>query len=188
MPLIRWAAVISIPILMFTNYYLTLLGKKYGDNVYLQHFTSEQYSAWQEKINKFKLNYKHVLYIILITGYFYFASLLLKDSWFDLIFGALFSFYAYIIMRNCSHILTYKFANKNPDQLTGKIIYGHIFSIKSTQYHAFTRGIFLLFLFGWTRSWFLLGGAGALLLFSLAQIRHINAYKKKMKAKNQPPA
>lgn len=177
---------------MFTDYYLTLLGKKYRDSAYLQHFTSEHYElnpAWQKDINKFKIfNYKHVLLVILITGYFYFASLLLRDSWFDLIFGALFCLYAYIIARHCSNILTYKFANRNPEQLSGKIIYGHIFSLKTSQYHSFTRGIFLLSFFVWTQSWFLLGGAGALLLFSLTQIRWINAYKKKMKANNQPPA
>ena len=132
-----------------------------------------------------KLNYKHILAVILVTGYFYFTALLISDLWFDIIYGALFAMYFYIIMRHTNNILIYKFANKNPDLLSGKIIIGHIFSLKVSQYQAFTSSVFLLFIFIWSRSWFILGCTIGLLILTLTQIRWIRAYKRKLKLRSQ---
>jgi len=74
----RNIAVVSVPILMFLDYFLTLAGKKLRDKVYSQHFANEEYElnpGWQKDINKFKLfNYKHILLVILVTVYFYFTE------------------------------------------------------------------------------------------------------------------
>src|SRR5205085_8911543 len=102
-------AVIVLPLIMFCDYYLTLAGKKLRDKVYSAHITSEEYElnpVWQKDINKLKLfNYKHLLAVILITGYFYFASLLLSDNVFFLVYGAIFCLYLYIVMRHLQNIL-----------------------------------------------------------------------------------
>lgn len=181
----RIIAVISIPILMLSDYFFTLLGKKLRDNVYVQHISSEQNElnpGWQIDINKMKkLNYKHILGVILVTGYFYFAAQLLRDSWFDIIYGALFSIYVFIVMSRLTNMLIYKFANKNPGQLSGKAVIGHLFMLKISEYHAFTMALFLLLIFAWSLSWFVLGAGCGLLILTLTQIRRINAYKKKIK-------
>ncbi len=179
----RLIAIISIPVLMLADYYLTLLGKKLRDNVYTQHISSEQYElnpAWQKDINKFKLfNYKHLLAVILITGYLFFAEKLLRDDWFFAIYGAISTIYVYILMRHFQNILIYRFANKNPDMLSGKAVIGHIFSLKISQYNILMTAIMLIFVFAWTGSWFVLGSVSGLLLFSITQLRWINAYKRK---------
>jgi hypothetical protein len=179
----RIVSIICIPLLMFSDYYLTLLGKKLRDNVYLQHISTEEYElnpVWQKDINKFKMfNYKHVLAVILITGYFYFASLVLRDSWYYGIYGALFTMYAYIIMRHLNNILIYRFANRNPNLFSGKATYGLLFSLNLSKYQSFTYSVFMLALFAWTQSWFILGGAIGLALLGLTNIRWINTYKKK---------
>ena len=189
MPFIRVAALICLPILMLCDYYLTLAGKKLRDKVYADHLTSEEYElnpVWQKDVNKLKkFNYKHLLAIILITGYFYFASLLLKDDIFFLIYGALFVLYIYIIARHVQNILTYRFINKEPSQLSGKIYLGHLFSLKTSLYQTFTTGLLMLILSAWTQSWFILGGASGLLLFCVTQLRWIKRYKRKMKLKGE---
>ena len=189
MPFIRVAALICLPILMLCDYYLTLAGKKLRDKVYADQLTSEEYElnpVWQKDVNKLKkFNYKHLLAIILITGYFYFASLLLKDDIFFLIYGALFVLYIYIIARHVQNILTYRFINKEPSQLSGKIYLGHLFSLKTSLYQTFTTGLLMLILSAWTQSWFILGGASGLLLFCVTQLRWIKRYKRKMKLKGE---
>jgi len=192
MPLIKLIAVISIPVMMITDYYLTLLGKRSRDSVYFQHIASEEYElnpAWQKDINRFRLfNYKHILTVILVTGYFYFAALLIRQSWFDILFGALFNLYAYIIMRHLNNIFIFRYVNKNPDLMSGKTTVAHLFNLKMSQYQSFTTALVLLLIFGWTQSWFLLGGGCGLLLFSLTQLRWIRLYKKKRMTINKPLA
>ncbi len=179
----RIISVICIPLLMVSDYYLTLLGKKLRDNVYLQHISTEEYElnpAWQKDINKFRMfNYKHILSVILVTGYYYFVSLLLSDSWYYGVYGALFTMYAYVIMRHLNNILIYTYANKNPDLFSGKAVIGHLFSLYLSKYQSFTYSVFFLALFAWSRSWFIFGGAIGLGLLGLTNIRWIRAYKKK---------
>src|SRR5258706_9360328 len=183
MNVMRIIAVVSIPVLMLSDYFFTLLGKKLRDNVYVQHISSEQYElnpAWQKDVNKLKLfNYKHLLLVILVTGYFYFASKLLSDSWFDLLFGALFTVYVYIIMRHTNNIFIYKLANKNPASLSGKAVMGHLFTLKISQFQIFTTAIFMILLWPWTGAWFIFGGACGLLLLTVTQLNWFSAFKKK---------
>ena len=189
MSIMRIIAVTSIPFLMLSDYFFTLLGKKLRDNIYAQHICTEQYElnpVWQDEVNKMKkFNYKHLLAIILVTGYFYFTAKLLSDPWFDIIYGALFAIYVYVMMRHLNNILIYKFANKNPGQISGKAVLGHILVLKISEYQVFTAAIFLFLIFLWTRSWFVLGCSFGLLILTLKQIRWISAYKKKMKLKAQ---
>ncbi len=179
----RIISIICIPLLMFADFYLTLLGKKLRDNVYLQHIFTEEYELnprWQKDVNNFKMfDYKHLLSVILFTGYFYFASLLLGDSWYYGVYGAFFTMYAFVTIRHLNNILTYRFANKNPDLFTGKATFGHLFGLNLSKYQSFTYSVFMLVLFAWTQSWFILGGAIGLALLGLTNIRWINAYKKK---------
>lgn len=189
MPFIRVAALICLPILMLCDYYLTLAGKKLRDKVYSNHLSSEEYElnpAWQKDVNKLKkFNYKHILAIILITGYLYFIALLVSDNIFSLIYGFLFILYVYIVMRHLQNLLTYHFINKNPEQLSGKVYMGHIFSLKTSQYNSLVTGLMLLVISIWTQSWFILGGAGSMFVFCLTQLRWIKRYKKRLKQKNE---
>lgn len=187
MNLMRIIAVISIPFLMLSDYFFTIMGKKLRDNIYIQHVSSDQYElnpAWQKDIEKLKLfNYKHVLLVILVTGYFYFAAKLLNDTWFELIYGALFTVYICIIMRHTNNIMIYKFANKNPEKISGKVIMSYLFTLNVSMYQIFTTAVFMMLLAAWTGSWFLFGGGCGLFILTLIQKRWIRAYKKKINAK-----
>lgn len=185
----RIIAIICIPVIMLADYYLTLLGKKFRDSKYSEHLSSPEYElnpAWQKDVNSFKLfNYKHILSIILITGYFYFASKLLSDDWFFGLYGALFTVYGYVIMRHFQNIFIYRYSNKNPDLLSGKVTMGHVLMLKISQYQLFTTSVFLLVLSAWSASWFICGGGLGILLLALTKYRWIAAYKKKMQAVKQ---
>lgn len=186
MELYRIFAVICIPLLMLSDYFLTLLGKKLRDREYYKYFTTEEYElnpAWQKDINRQKLfNYKHLLAVFLITVYFYFASKLMRDTLFDFFFGALFIIYSFIITRHLQNIFTYKLSSRFPQYLNGKLSISYIYTIKLSQYQTIFFALFLFLINFWVQSWFIAGGVTGLVILYLIQFAWIKRYRQKAAA------
>lgn len=182
----RILALVSIPVLIFLNYFLKLAGKKYRDSVYAKHFVNEEYElnpAWQKDINKSRIfNYKHILLIILITVYIYFLEKLVSDELFYFVYGFLSGVYVYVITKLLQNIMIFRYAGKNPHLLNGEVHISYLMSLKIAQYSILTTALFTLFIFFFTDSVFLLGNTAGLLILWLVHYRWIARIKKKTAA------
>lgn len=179
----RLLTVISLPILAFSDYYLTLLGKKSRDKKYSEFMKTDDYElnpVWQKDIKSLKLfNYKHVLIVFLLTVYFYFSALLMSVNVYDFFYGAVSMMYLFIIARHVQNLLQYSYTAKNPGELEGNIKFSYIYIIKTSQYQTFLFALLILAVNIKVQSWYLLGGTFGLIILSLIQYKWIRRFKKK---------
>ncbi len=185
----RLIAVISVPLLMFSDYFLTIAGKKYRDSEYSKKFTSQEYElnpVWQKDINSGKLfNYKHFLAAFLVTVYFYFASKLMSEELFDFFYGAILIVYMFIITKHLQNIFTFKLSTKHPEYLTGMVSVNQMYSLKISQYQILFFAMFLFVINIRMQSLFLFGGILGMLILYLNNLVWISRYKRKILQQKQ---
>lgn len=138
--------VILTPLLMLTDYFLTLLGKKYREKLpYIQSETYELNPDFRKAVdNNEKFNFRHLTY----TAVFTFLSFMFYEQG-DKIFlegftGYIVATFGLINARHIGNILTFRFSIKNPEEVKGLVYTSHLYNLKNSLFQ--TIGLTMVFL------------------------------------------
>lgn len=140
--------VILTPLLMLTDYFLTLVGKKYRDRLpYVRSETYELNPDFRKAIdNNEKFSFTHLAY----TGVYTFLSFMLYEQG-DKIFlegftGYIAATFGLINARHIGNILTFRFSIKNPEEVKGVVYTSHLYNLKNSLFQTIALAMaFLLF-------------------------------------------
>jgi len=187
----NYPEILLLPVLMFSDYFLTILGSIQRDKKHSEHFKLEHYElnpVWQKSVAQKKwFNIRHILWLIFGTTFLslFFEFGDLPDSFVRGIFGALFVSISMIVGRHLSNILIFRYLIRRTNEISGKVAISHslALSISMYQYLAVIVPITILVLF--VPSPFAIGAlTGAVFLFAV-HLNWIRKYRKKLKEHNK---
>ncbi len=127
----RHSEVLLLPILMFMDYFLTVLGAKYRERKYGEHFKTPHYELnpiFQKAISQKQwINPFHIVSTILSSGL---LLVLIQLEYFsypliDFLLGCLFVFFGIVIGRHLSSLCIFRYLLKNPQEISGQITMTH---------------------------------------------------------------
>lgn len=133
-------AVLVIPVLAILDYQLTLSGAALVERRYRQHFRVPQYElnpVMQPVIRARKrVSGRHLALVALITGLVYVEGLLMgfESSLFTFLLAFVFGAYASVTGRHLANLLTFRFLEKHPDELSGTVEMSQAYITRLTQY------------------------------------------------------
>lgn len=167
---------------MFLDYFLTIKGFRLYKQKYSKFIEAESYELnpnFKKSVNARKYNFLHLIGVIFVSAFIYAIYYLgtnnifyfTKSSFFTCQ-GMLFSIFGFINMRHIQNIMIFKFVNKNPSMLSGKLKQKNSFTIYASRISTFTFSIFLFFVFLLVPTSFTFGLALGLFLFSFKQRRY----------------
>jgi hypothetical protein len=169
-----------LPILMFSDYYLTVLGAVRREEQYALHFKTEHYElnpAWQKAIAEKKwFNPRHALLTVLLSGALIALMEigLIPDDLAKGFAGAILVLYGMIIGRHLSNLLIFSHLNRKPEEITGAITMTYPFLLYMSQYQTMTVLVPVAFIALLTQNAYAVGGVVGILLFMLIQFKWIH--------------
>jgi hypothetical protein len=169
--------IVLLPILMFADYFLTVLGAVLRERKYAEHFKVEHYELnplWQKTIaRKQWLNPRHILVTLLMTGVV--AGLLelgtLPKTFAEGMLGCLFITYGTVIGRHCNNLLLFWRLARKPTEISGQITMAHALSLSISLYQYLVVALPMLLLAIFSPTPFVLGGLVGIVLLILAHLR-----------------
>src|SRR6266704_948317 len=119
--------IILLPLLMLSDYLLTVLGAIQKEKGYSYHFKAQHYElnpVWQESIGRKRwLNPRHLLLTLLVscglTGILEFGDFPVPFA--EAMFGCLFVFFGALIGRHLCNILIFRRFAQRPDEISGQV-------------------------------------------------------------------
>jgi hypothetical protein len=181
----KYPEILLLPILMFSDYLLTVLGATQKERKYSEHFKTQHYELnpiWQKAISQKKwLNPRHSLLTILLSGIL--ACLLelgvLPEPFVQGLLGCLFVFFGMAIGRHLSNILIFRRFAQCPEGISGQITMTHSLSLSISMYQYLVAAVPLAILAFFNPTPFVFGGlAGAGMIFMVHSI-WIHRHQKK---------
>ncbi|NIP38365.1 MAG: hypothetical protein GWO07_05680 [Candidatus Dadabacteria bacterium] len=109
----QYPEILLLPIFMFADYFLTIIGAIKHNQKYSEHFKTEHYELnpqWQQDVKKIKwFNIKHITVTILATTVlvYIFGNFDLPSALINAFIGCILVLYAVIIGRHISNILIF---------------------------------------------------------------------------------
>jgi hypothetical protein len=163
----KYPQLILLPLLMLSDYFLTILGAVQKEKGYSNHFKTEYYElnpVWQESIvRKRWLNPRHILLTFLVSCVLAGA---LESANFPVplaegLFGYLFVFFGMIVGRHLSNILIFRRFARRPDEISGQVAMAHslVLAVSTYQYLVAAVPVTIIAIFRPTP--FTLGGLAA---------------------------
>ncbi len=164
----HYLVILGVPVLMLADYYLTLWGAVLRERSgYTRFFVLAHYElnpAFQADVANLRwFNPRHLLLSLLFT------ALLLVITWFtqldpnlnfgfDLLIGFVSMIYFVLIGMHLANLLTFRYVQKNPQQLTGQVQLGFEFTIAQAQNQMLFVLVPLIVVALVTQSFFVIGG------------------------------
>jgi hypothetical protein len=186
--------ILLLPIMMFSDYFLTVFGAIQKEIKYDDHFKAQHYELnpiWQKQISQKKwFNPRHILLTVLVSGVL--AGLIefgnIPAFVVQGLLGCVFVLFGMIIGRHLSNIMVFRYLVKKPDDISGQITMAHslILSISTYQYLVGVIPIAIIAVF--TPTPFALGGLGGAILILAVHVRWIQKYKSQIKASTKADA
>jgi hypothetical protein len=183
--------VILVPILMFSDYFLTVLGAVLKEKKYSDHFKTQYYElnpALQKQIGLKKwVNPRHIALTLITSGILAFLVEFsgMPESISQGIFGCLFVFFGIIIGRHLSNIIIFRYLAANPAEISGQITMSHSLVLFMSTYQYLVVAVPMIFLAVFSPTPFVLGGlAGSGLVFAVHS-QWIQLHRKNIKASNK---
>ena len=179
--------IVLLPLLILSDYFLTVLGAVEREKGYSKHFRTPHYELnpkWQEAIRRKKwLNPRHLLLTVLVSGGL--AGMLefadLPRPWVEMLFGCLFVLFGMVIGRHLSNILIFRRFARSPGEVSGQVDMPHSFSLAISTYQYLVAAIPVAVIAVFSPTPFVVGGlAGAILILLIHCIwilRHRKAAK-----------
>ena len=183
--------ILLLPILMFSDYILTVTGAIQKEKKYDDHFKTPHYElnpVWQKSISEKRwFNPRHLLLTLIVSiGLTFLVEFGgLPTFLIQGMIGCLFVVYGMIIGRHLSNILVFWLFDKKPDEISGQVVMTHslLLSISAFQYLIGLIPIFFIVAFVPTP--YTIGGlAGACLIFIVHAI-WIKKHGRQMNASDQ---
>lgn len=185
--------VFIIPVLMLSDYFLTVWGAILSEKKYGQHFKFEHYELnpiWQKNIaRKQWFNLKHLVIVVAVTIFCFFWS----NTWTgtdvgsEALFGYLTILFASINGTHVANILTFLYMIRHPGSVSGEIRMNHPLMLCLSQFRLLSLLLVLIVIAFFSPTPFILGGVGSqvvLLITKLCWTAKANAAEKK---KTAPP-
>lgn len=169
----RLLQILIIPILMITDHALTIWGAILSRKQYSLHFKTKIYElnpVWQKDVEKLKFfNLRHMVTVVIVTGYFLLIALVLPDEYnsiFSFALGMITIPFLAIVGRHLSNILLFNFLILNPSEVEGEVVTSKLLTNKTSQYNILSYILLVGILYFFTYSNFILGGVlGCTILF-----------------------
>ena len=183
-----------VPVFMLTDYFLTLVGVQQRGKRYGTHFAIETYElnpVWQRAVAQQKwLNPKHILLTIITTGLF----LLLLESG-DMpeplaqgTVGGLLVYLGVFIGRHLSNLLTFRYMNRRPHEISGQVTMAHALQLSLALYQCVAVLVPLALVAVLSPTPYAVGGLCGVVLALIAHLRWRRKYARKRRALDQPDA
>jgi hypothetical protein len=120
-----------VPILMFLDYFLTVLGavqkaKKHGEHFKTQHY--ELNPIWQKAIAQKKwFNPRHAFSTVFVSAYVIWLTndIDTSDELSEGILGFLIVTFAVVVGRHASNLLIFRYSIQNPEGISGQVRMSH---------------------------------------------------------------
>lgn len=178
-----------VPVLMFLDYFLTVLGAIQREKKYSEHFKSQHYELnplWQKAIAKKKwFNIRHTLITVAFSSYLvWFAKYAdVPDEFIDGLLGCVIVCFAVLVGRHISNLLIFRYSRRNPDAISGQVRMSHPMMLAVSSYQLSTVLLPVALIAACTGSPFALGGvAGVCLLLVSHGIWRLKFKRQKVKA------
>ncbi|HKV11478.1 MAG TPA: hypothetical protein VJ725_25260 [Thermoanaerobaculia bacterium] len=134
-------AILVIPVLAILDYQLTLAGAALAERRYRKHFRIPQF-----ELNPFmqpaiaarkRVSRLHLVLVVLITGLVYVEGLLsgFESSFFAFLLAFVFGVYTAILGRHLSNFLTFRFLDRNPQEISGTVEITQAYVTRISQYN-----------------------------------------------------
>ena len=163
--------VILVPILMLSDYLLTVLGAIQREEGYGKHFKLPSYELnplWQKSIAQQRwFNPRHLVITLIvfvaITFVVEFGGM--PDLYPQILLGAILTVYSYIVARHLGNLLTFRRVRRLPQELSGEITIAQTFAIALSFHQSLPLIIPIVILAYLSRNGYVIGGAfGAVML------------------------
>lgn len=170
----KYPQILLLPILMFADYFLTVLGAKWREGKYSEHFKTAHYELnprWQEAVaRKQWFNPRH---IVLVVAASLALGVLLEfgdvpNAIAEATLGCLFVVFGMVIGRHLSNLLIFRRFDRAPAEISGHVEMAHtlVQAISGFQYLVVVVPLGLIACFSPTP--YVVGGlVGALLVLAI---------------------
>ncbi len=158
-------AILLLPVLMFLDYFLTVLGAVQRERKHAEHFKVEHYELnplWQKAISRKRLvNPRHIVLTLLVSGLLalMFQFELLPDAFAEGTMGFLFVIFGTVIGRHLSNILTFRGYARRAKEVSGQVTLSHSLTLAVSTYQYLTVAVPVVIIAFFSPSPFTVGGA-----------------------------
>ena len=184
----KYFELFGIPILMLSDYYLTVLGSFYWKAKWGKHIIREAYELnpiWRKDIENPKwINYKHLIIVVFAT-FFIYGAIESDNTNSYYVIGYFFTSFALVNGRHLSSIFLFRYIIRHPNEISGKVNLTHILVLKMSQLQIIVTAFPILILTVLTPSPFLIGGLISCVSLFIVHIFWAENHRKKIKALNK---
>jgi len=186
--------ILLLPIMMFSDYFLTVIGAIQKEKKYDEHFKTQHYELnpiWQEQISQKKwFNPRHIVLTVLVSAVL--ACLIefgnMPASFVQGVLGCLFVIFGMIIGRHLSNIMVFRYLVKKPNDISGQVTMAHSFLLSISTYQYLVGVIPVVIIAFFTPTPYVIGGlVGAILILAVHAI-WIQKHKSQMETSNKADA
>jgi len=180
--------------MMFSDYFLTVIGAIQKEKKYDEHFKTQHYELnpiWQEQISQKKwFNPRHIVLTVLVSAVL--ACLIefgnMPASFVQGVLGCLFVIFGMIIGRHLSNIMVFRYLVKKPNDISGQVTMAHSFLLSISTYQYLVGVIPVVIIAFFTPTPYVIGGlVGAILILAVHAI-WIQKHKSQMETSNKADA
>lgn len=171
----RHPEVLLVPLLMVSDYYLTLLGAYLAEHSYRRRFKTAHYELnplWQSAIvGRQWINLPHLAGVVLVGGILVLLTdvLELDNVFLNPLLGFVFTCYGLVLGRHLSNILTFVHLARSPDDVTGEVHLSHNFVLSLSIYQLLVAGVPIGFIAIFSPSAFVFGAVAAVVALALVK-------------------
>ncbi len=140
--------ILAVPLLMFADYYLTIIAAILSDRKYGRHIKSGHYELnpiWQTTVSRRRwFSLPHILLVTSITcamlywQRFVASNGALEAGLLQFLLGYLVILSLSVVSRHLSSILSFRYVEQNPESLSGEAKMSQELSLKMSQYQVLT--------------------------------------------------
>ena len=178
--------ILLLPILMFADYLLTVLGAKWREVKYGEHFKTEHYELnpiWQAQISRKQwFNPRHIILVTLICGAL--GGLIelrdVSNALAEGILGCLFVAFGTIIGRHLSNLLVFQRFAHAPTEISGQVTMAHSLVLAISTYQYLVVVVPLGIIATMSPTPYVVGGLGGSVLVLVIHWTWIYRYRKKL--------
>lgn len=190
----KYPQILLLPLMMFADYFLTVLGAVQREKKYSKHFVVQHYELnpiWQKSIAAKKwFNPRHAFSVIVLNAIL--IALLefggLEESSVITLLGVLLTLYAMILGRHINNLLVFRYVDCHPDEISGQVSFAHTLTLSISLYQTLIVLIPLILVATFSRSLFAIGGAIGVGMFCVISLRwRRKARRQRKAAQNAPP-
>ena len=139
---------IPVPLLMLTDYALTILGAKWGE-AYRRHFVTPTYELnprWRESVARGQwVNPRHLLRVGLSALLLWLLEGRMPSAGFAVLLGVGYGIFGALIGRHLGNLLLFRYLNRHLDEISGQVNLALPLVLKISQAHYL--GMLLPFVF-----------------------------------------